>query len=110
MIRAIKVSLCLSTETKFRQLEAIRREVRSCIQNYINSLWKKCGKLDVKTLNGITGGSLSYRYRDNCLKLALEAVVGTKMSAKASIVKALVKISETLGSLWSPSASSSRES
>lgn len=82
MIRTIKVSLSLATATKFRRLQALRQEVQSCIQAYIDSLWIAHGKLDAETLNRIPGGSLSYRHRSNCLKVALETVIATRKAAK----------------------------
>ena len=83
MIRAVKVSLRLMTSAKRRRIEALRREVRGCTQRYINSLWLKRGSFDAKTMRRVPGGSLSYRHRSNCLKVAIEQIVATKKSAKA---------------------------
>lgn len=82
MRRAVKISLDLATATKQRQLNALRREVRSCTQAYIDTLWVVPGKLDSATLNRIPGGSLSYRHRSNCLRIALGMVITTKKAAK----------------------------
>lgn len=83
MIRSVKINLSLATDSKLRRLEALRKEVHFCHQEYINSLWEKRGKLDSNTLARVTEGSLSARHRTNCLKIALETVVFTKKSAKA---------------------------
>lgn len=88
MFRAIKVSLSLATAAKKGRLEALRREILSCTQSYINSCWGKKGKLNATTLNSVPGGSLSYRHRSNCLKNALETIVFAKKSARALGVKA----------------------
>ena len=84
MQRAVKVSLGLATATKLRRLDALRREIRSCTQAYVDSLWTLPGKLDAVTLNRVPGGSLSYRHRSNCLKVALETAIATKRAAKAT--------------------------
>jgi transposase len=78
MDRSIKVSLGLATDAKKRRIDALLREARSCTQRYIDSLWRNPGQLDAKTLNRIPGGSLSYRHRSNCLKVALETISSTK--------------------------------
>lgn len=83
MIRAVKVSLKAMTAAKCRRLEALRREVRGCTQRYVDSLWLQRGGLDAKTMRRVSGGSLSYRHRSNCLKVAIEQIVATKKSAKA---------------------------
>lgn len=83
MQRAVKVSLGLATATKLRRLDALRREVWSCTQAYVNTLWAAPGRLDAITLNRVRSG-LSYRHRSNCLKVALETVVATKKAAKAT--------------------------
>lgn len=88
MQRAVKVSLNLATSAKLRRLDALRREVRSCTQAYVDSLWASPGKLDAATLNIVPDGSLSYRHRSNCLKVALETIVATKKAAKATGRKA----------------------
>lgn len=82
MKRSIKVSLGLATDAKRRRLDALLREARSCTQRYIDLLWTTPGKLDAKTLNRVSGGSLSYRHRSNCLKVALETIVATKKAAR----------------------------
>lgn len=84
MQRAVKVSLGRATATKLRRLDALRREVRACTQAYVDSLWTTSGKLDAATLNRVPGGSLSYRHRSNCLKIALETIVATKKAARAT--------------------------
>lgn len=81
MYRSVKVSLGLATATKLRRVAALRREVRACIQRYINALWIVPGRLDAETLNRVLGGSLSYRHRSNCLKVALETVASTRKAA-----------------------------
>lgn len=83
MKRSIKISLALATVTKLRRLQALKYEIHSCIQAYVDSLWLIPGKLDASTLNRIPGGSLSYRHHANCLKIALEIVIATKKAAKA---------------------------
>lgn len=83
MLRAVKVFLVAATARKLGQIEALRREVLGCTQRYIDSLWQERGGLDAKTLNRVPGGSLSYRHRSNCLKIALETVTATKKAAKA---------------------------
>mgnify|MGYP001578809643 CR=1 FL=1 len=82
MQRAVKVSLSEATATKLRRLDALRREVRSCTQAYVDSLWITKGRLDKATLNRVPGGSLSYRHRSNCLKVALETIIATRKAAK----------------------------
>lgn len=84
MKRAAKVTLGLATATKLRRLDALRREVRGCTQAYVDSLWATRGKLDAATLARVPGGSLSYRHRSNCLKVALETIVATKKAARAT--------------------------
>jgi hypothetical protein len=84
MLRSVKVPLKLATATKRRRLEALRREIQACMQAYINSLWTTPGDLDAATLNRIPGGSLSYRHRSNCLKVALETISSTRKAAKAT--------------------------
>jgi IS605 OrfB family transposase len=71
------------TQTKARKLEALRQELRSALQFYINSLWKNPGRLDAQTLNRFAGGSLSYRHRQNSLKVALEIISSNKKAARA---------------------------
>lgn len=88
MQRSIKVSLALATGAKQRRLAALLREVRSCTQRYIDYLWVNPGRLDAVTLNQIAGGSLSYRHRSNCLKIALETISSTRKAAKATGVAA----------------------
>jgi hypothetical protein len=84
MLRAIKISLREATQRKLGKLEALRREVRGCTQRYMDSLWSKPGWLDANTLNRVSGGSLSYRHRSNCLKVALETLSATRKAAKAT--------------------------
>ena len=88
MERAIKVSLKFATTAKLRRLNALRRETRSCTQAYIASLWTTPGALDAATLNRVSGGSLSYRHRSNCLKVGLETITATKKAAKVTGRKA----------------------
>ena len=84
LLRSIKISLQEGTQAKQRRLTALRREVRFCTQAYIDSLWDIPGRLDAATLGRVSGGSLSYRHRCNCLKVALETVVATKKAAKVT--------------------------
>lgn len=84
MQRAVKISLSLATASKVRRLGALRREVHSCTQAYVKSLWVNPGKLDAATLNRVSGGGLSYRHRSNCLKVALETVISTRKAAKVT--------------------------
>jgi len=86
--RSIKVSLGLTTAAKQRRLAALLREVRSCTQRYVDHLWSNPGRLDAATLNQVAGGSLSYRHRSNCLKVALETISSTRKAAKATGVTA----------------------
>lgn len=83
MVRGIKVSIRLATASKHTALRALIREVRGCTNRYINSLWDKPGGLDAVTLNRVRGGSLSYRHRSNCLKVAIEMLHETRAAAKA---------------------------
>jgi hypothetical protein len=82
--RSIKISLALATATKLRRLNTLLCEVRSCTQHYVNYLWDQPGRLDTTTLNQVSGGSLSYRHRSNCLKVALETISATRKAAKAT--------------------------
>lgn len=84
VVRAIKVSLREATKAKLGRLTALRREVRSCTQEYINSLWDLPGKLDAETMRRILDSSLSYRHRSNCLKVALEMIIATNRAFKAT--------------------------
>ena len=59
MQRAVKISLGLATATKLRRLDALRREIQSCTQAYVNSAWTTPGKLDAATLGRVSGGSVS---------------------------------------------------
>ena len=86
--RSIKVSLKFATVAKRYRLAALLSEVQSCTQRYIDYLWSNPGWLDAKTLNRVGGGSLSYRHRSNCLKVALETVSSTRKAAKATGVEA----------------------
>lgn len=88
MIRTVKVSLQETTQTKLGCLTALRREIRSCTQAFINSLWISPGKLDSETMRRVSSGSLSSRHRSNCLKISLETIVATKKAAKATGVLA----------------------
>lgn len=82
MIRAVQISLSEITATKQRRLIAVMNEARSCLNWFCKNLWDNPGRLDANTLNRFSGGSLSYRHRQNCLKVALETIVSTKRSAK----------------------------
>jgi len=80
---------------------AVRREYLVAINFYCASLWQTRGKLDAATLSRYTGGSLGYRQRSDCLKMAVETVIATKLAAKAqkhrcstSVVTGGVRISE----------------
>lgn len=88
MKRAIKISLGLATAAKQHRIAALRREVLACAQRYIHLLWTGVGRLDASTLRRVPGGSLSYRHRSNCLKIALEIVASTRKAAKATGVSA----------------------
>lgn len=88
MQRAIKISLGLATAAKQRRIAALRREVLACTQRYIDLLWAKPGRLDAETLNQVPGGSLSYRHRSNCLKVALETISATRKATRATGVAA----------------------
>ena len=83
MQRSIKVSLKQATAAKRRRILALLREVRSCTNRYIDYLWFNSGGLDSETLNKVPGGSLSYRHRSNCLKVAIETIVSTRKAADA---------------------------
>ena len=83
MIRTIKFSINRITQSKQRRLNALRRELVSCRQSFIKTLWKERGKLNRATMDRIPNGNLSYRHKSNCLKISLETVVATKRSAKA---------------------------
>src|SRR3990172_1616745 len=78
MLRSVKVSLGLATAAKQRRIDALLREVRACTQRYIDSLWSRPGMLDAETMKRVPGGSLSYRHRSNCLKIALETISATR--------------------------------
>lgn len=82
MIRTVKFSLGLATAAKKRRLDALRRELRATTGKFIDTLWMTPGKLDRTTMDRVTGGSLSYRHKSNCLKQALETIVFTKKAAK----------------------------
>ena len=102
MNRTIKISLSQATKTKLKKLNALKREVLSATNFYINSLWANPGALDAKTLNRFVEGSLSYRHRQNALKIALETISATKRSASALGVtpkKPILKKSVTLSCL-----------
>lgn len=83
MIRAVKVSLREATAAKLARLNALHREVHGCTQRYINQLWDHPGRLDAATMNKVGGGSLSYRHRSNCLKVALETLDSTRKAARS---------------------------
>jgi IS605 OrfB family transposase len=82
MIRSVQISLGEITETKHRRLSAALSEVKSCLNWFCHNLWSYPGKLDAATLNRFSAGSLSYRHRQNCLKIALETIIATKRAAK----------------------------
>ncbi|MFI5300221.1 MAG: RNA-guided endonuclease InsQ/TnpB family protein [Polyangiales bacterium] len=88
MLRAVKVSLGFATQAKLGRLLALRREIQSCTQAHIDAIWTSGGGLDSATLNRVTGGSLSYRHRSNCLKVALETVSATRKASRATGVPA----------------------
>lgn len=78
------VSLQFATEVKKDRLEALLREVRSCINRYIEVCWKNSeAEFNAATLNRVSGGSLSYRHKGNALKIALDTIKATKKSALA---------------------------
>ena len=85
MIRTVKFSLKYLTSSKQRQLEALRRELYSTTNKFVESLWAIKGKLDKSTMDRISGGSLSYRHKSNCLKQALEVIVFTRKASKTSV-------------------------
>lgn len=95
MNRSVKVSLSAATVSKLRRLEALRREIRSCTQAYVNSLWITSGKLDGVTLNRIVSGSLSHRHRANCLRTALNIVTTAQRlkSKRAPIINGAIQLS-----------------
>lgn len=82
------VSLKFVTKTKLHSLGALLREVRGCVRRYIKVCWKNPeAALDAKTLNLVSGGSLSYRHRSNALKIALDTISSTRKSASTLGVK-----------------------
>jgi IS605 OrfB family transposase len=83
MNRTLKISLNQITQTKSRKLQTLRHELRHAIQFYINSLWLNPGALDAQTLNRYIEGSLSYRHRQNALKIALELLIANNKAARA---------------------------
>src|SRR4030042_6509080 len=88
MQRSVKISTKLATDTKLRRLDALRRECLSCTQRYIDFLWYNPGELNAVTLNQVPGGSLSYRHRSNCLKVALDTVSTTRKEWSATGIPA----------------------
>jgi transposase len=82
------VSFKFATQVKRAALFALLREIRGCVNRYIRVCWKNSNAaLDTKTLNLVSGGSLSYRHRSNALKIALEMCSSTKKSADALCVR-----------------------
>lgn len=88
MERSIKISLEEATAAKASRIGALLREVRACCRRYVDFLWANPGRLDAKTLQSVKGGSLSYRHRSNCLKVALETIDSTRKAAKETGKKA----------------------
>jgi IS605 OrfB family transposase len=88
MIRTVKFSTKLLTATKQRRLDALRRELYSTTNKFIATLWAVKGKLDKATMDRVSGGTLSYRHKSNCLKQALETVVFTRKASKTTGRKA----------------------
>ena len=84
MIRTVKFSTKFLTAAKHRRLDALRRELYSTTNKFIKTLWRIRGNLDRATMDRVDAGSLSYRHKANCLKLALETVVFTKKVAKTT--------------------------
>lgn len=84
MIRTVKLSLGFTTSSKRAGVAALLREYRTAINFYMESLWRDRGKLDAVTLKRYAGGSLGYRQKSDCLKMALETVVTTRLAAKAT--------------------------
>lgn len=82
--RSVKVSLNLATAAKVGRIQALLREIRACTKRYIDFLWVSQGRLDAKTLNKVPGGSLSYRHRSNCLKIALESIKSAKSTSQTT--------------------------
>lgn len=83
MFRSVKFSFVNCTATKLARVMAVRREYLAAINFYCTSLWQTRGKFDAATLKRYSGGSLGYRQKSDCLKMALETVIATKLAAKA---------------------------
>lgn len=73
---------------------ALKQEIRSAINFYIDSLWINPGALNAITLNRFTFGSLSYRHKQNALKIALEIISSTqKNKSKKPVLSRAVTLS-----------------
>ena len=90
MRRSVKVSLNYLTVSKRKRLNDLLSAYSSTIQTYIDSLWVLPGRLDKETLDrvGPSETKLSARFKSNALKQALETVIATRRSEKATGFKA----------------------
>jgi len=86
MKRACRLTLDFTTAKKRRAINALMQAYRAAVNFYIKSLWSERGRLDKATLARLPSSHtrLSERYKSQALKQALEIVVATKLSAKAT--------------------------
>lgn len=94
MKRACRLSLNFATARKRRTIVALMESYRAAVNFYIKSLWHERGKLDKVTLARLPSNHtrLSERYKSQALKQAIETVVATRLSAKATKKRASVPI------------------
>ena len=83
MLRAVKLSLELATDTKKRQVRALLYRFRACVDKYIYLIWHHGGTLDKATADYVPLGHLTFRQRAHALKQALAIVSSTRASQKA---------------------------
>lgn len=84
MRRACRVTAKFATASKQRMIRALVVEYRSAVNFFIRSLWNERGGLNKETLARLQNTHLSERFKSQALKQALEIVVATKKSAKAT--------------------------
>lgn len=86
MHRACKLTFKHATASKHKRTHALLQAYRAAVNFFIRSLWENPGRLNKKTYERLPLNQtrLSFRYRDAALKQALEIVVSTRRSAKAT--------------------------
>jgi putative transposase len=83
MLRAVKLTLELASDSKKQKIRALLGRYRSCVNRYIEIIWVHGGTLDKATHALVPSGHLSERQRAHALKQALAIISATRRSQKA---------------------------